>query len=53
LVKASRQDLQEAAFVDAVSASLRRRKFLLAIAGDGIRTDLQSLRRLAHQLSIT
>ncbi|RDK09139.1 hypothetical protein [Cupriavidus lacunae] len=46
LAKARHPALQEAAFVDAVSASLRGGEFLLAIAGDGIRSDLQSLRRL-------
>ena len=51
LAKARHPDLQEAAFVDAVSASLRRGEFLLAIAGDGIRSDLQSLRRLVADQS--
>jgi hypothetical protein len=36
----------EAAFVDAVNRSLSRGDFLLAIAGDGIRSDLHALRRL-------
>ncbi|MDW3682996.1 hypothetical protein RA280_14810 [Cupriavidus sp. CV2] len=51
MAKARHPELQEAAFVDAVSASLRRGDFLLAIAGDGIRSDLQSLRRLVSDQS--
>jgi hypothetical protein len=45
-VRAMYPHLLEAPFVDAVSESLRPGNFLLAIAGDGIRSDLQSLRRL-------
>ncbi|GJH18476.1 hypothetical protein CBA19CS22_18060 [Caballeronia novacaledonica] len=45
-VKAVHPDLDEAAFVDSVNRSLNRGDFLCAIAGDGIRSDLQSLRRL-------
>ena len=45
-VRAVYPHLLEAPFVDAVSESLRTGNFLLAIAGDGIRSDLQSLRRL-------
>ncbi|MDR5750211.1 MULTISPECIES: hypothetical protein [unclassified Caballeronia] len=45
-VHAMYPDLSEARFVDSVSESLRTGNFLLAIAGDGIRSDLQSLRSL-------
>jgi hypothetical protein len=45
-VRAKYPDLSEARFVDAVSESMRTGNFLLAIAGDGIRSDLQSLRGL-------
>lgn len=44
--KAVHPDLEEAPFVDAVNQSLARGDFLLAIAGDGIRSDLHALRRL-------
>lgn len=44
--KARFPDLDEACFVDAVNRSLAQGDFLLAIAGDGIRSDLQALRRL-------
>lgn len=39
-------DLNEASFVDAVNRSLAQGDFLLVIAGEGIRSDLQALRRL-------
>jgi hypothetical protein len=39
-------DIDEASFVDSVNESLRRGDFLLAIAGDGIRSDLHALRHL-------
>ncbi|WP_430226943.1 hypothetical protein [Paraburkholderia tropica] len=39
-------DLDEARFVDAINESLRRGDFLLAIAGDGIRSDLHALKNL-------
>ncbi|MCC8402002.1 hypothetical protein LJ655_08865 [Paraburkholderia sp. MMS20-SJTN17] len=39
-------ELDEASFVDAVNESLRRGDFLLAIAGDGIRSDLHALKNL-------
>ncbi|MGF6596277.1 hypothetical protein P3T23_000984 [Paraburkholderia sp. GAS448] len=39
-------ELDEARFVDAVNESLRRGDFLLAIAGDGIRSDLHALKNL-------
>jgi hypothetical protein len=45
-VKALHPELVEGAFVDSVNRSLERGDFLCAIAGDGIRSDLQSLRRL-------
>ncbi|MCP3727454.1 hypothetical protein M3I53_30745 [Paraburkholderia sp. CNPSo 3272] len=45
-VKAVHPELNEGAFVDSVNRSLERGDFLCAIAGDGIRSDLQSLRRL-------
>ncbi|MDR5782934.1 hypothetical protein QCE63_26355 [Caballeronia sp. LZ065] len=45
-VEAVYPGLGEAAFVDSVNRSLDRGDFLCAIAGDGIRSDLQSLRRL-------
>ncbi|WP_233884561.1 hypothetical protein [Paraburkholderia flagellata] len=45
-VKAVHPELNEGAFVDSVNWSLERGDFLCAIAGDGIRSDLQSLRRL-------
>ncbi|MEZ2307157.1 hypothetical protein [Caballeronia sp. Lep1P3] len=44
--KAVHPDLEEAPFVDAVNQSLTGGDFLLAIAGDGIRSDLHALRRL-------
>ena len=45
-VRTAHPELEEAAFVDAVNQSLARGDFLLAIAGDGIRSDLQTMRRL-------
>jgi hypothetical protein len=45
-VNAVHPDLNEGAFVDSVNRSLERGDFLCVIAGDGIRSDLQSLRRL-------
>jgi hypothetical protein len=45
-VKALHPELVEGAFVDSVNRSLERGDFLCTIAGDGIRSDLQSLRRL-------
>ncbi|EUC11587.1 UNVERIFIED_ORG: hypothetical protein BDU10_6807 [Burkholderia sp. CF145] len=45
-VKAVHPERDEGGFVDSVNRSLERSDFLLAIAGDGIRSDLQSLRRL-------
>ena len=48
-VKAAHPELNEGAFVDSVNRSLERGDFLCAIAGDGIRSDLQSLRRLLAQ----
>jgi hypothetical protein len=38
--------LEEGGFVDSVNRSLERGDFLCVIAGDGIRSDLQALRRL-------
>jgi hypothetical protein len=45
-VSAAHPDIEEASFVDSVNASLRSGDFLLAIAGDGIRSDLHALRNL-------
>ena len=45
-VKAAHPDMDEGTFVDSVNRSLERGDFLCAIAGDGIRSDLQALRRL-------
>ncbi|MEM5453064.1 hypothetical protein [Paraburkholderia guartelaensis] len=45
-VSAAHPDIDEASFVDSVNASLRSGDFLLAIAGDGIRSDLHALRNL-------
>ncbi|BFG81431.1 hypothetical protein PTKU46_94650 [Paraburkholderia terrae] len=45
-IKAAHPELDEGAFVDSVNRSLERGDFLCAIAGDGIRSDLQALRRL-------
>ncbi|AXF01721.1 hypothetical protein [Paraburkholderia hospita] len=45
-VKAAHPELDEGAFVDSVNRSLERGDFLCVIAGDGIRSDLQALRRL-------
>ncbi|EEA03457.1 conserved hypothetical protein [Burkholderia sp. H160] len=45
-VRAADPNCDEARFVDGVNASLSRGDFLLAIAGDGIRSDLHALRRL-------
>ncbi|WP_321947864.1 hypothetical protein [Paraburkholderia sp. J10-1] len=45
-VSAAYPDIEEASFVDSVNESLRRGDFLLAIAGDGIRSDLHALRNL-------
>ncbi|MBR7901184.1 hypothetical protein C6T59_16860 [Burkholderia multivorans] len=39
-------EIEEGGFVDSVNESLRRGDFLLAIAGDGIRSDLHALRHL-------
>ena len=45
-VSAKYPDIEEASFVDSVNESLRNRDFLLAIAGDGMRSDLHALRNL-------
>ncbi|SAK91604.1 hypothetical protein AWB78_04939 [Caballeronia calidae] len=45
-VKAAHPQLDESTFVDSVNQSLERGDFLCAIVGDGIRSDLQALRRL-------
>ncbi|MFD1558828.1 hypothetical protein ACFSHT_24845 [Paraburkholderia silviterrae] len=45
-VSAAYPELEEARFVDSVNESLRRGDFLLAIAGDGIRSDLHALKNL-------
>jgi hypothetical protein len=39
-------DIEESCFVDSVNESLCRGDFLLAIAGDGIRSDLHALKHL-------
>jgi hypothetical protein len=44
--RAAFPEFDEARFVDAVNESLRRGDFLLAIAGDGIRSDLHALKNL-------
>jgi hypothetical protein len=43
MVKAANPDLEESAFVDAVSRSLREGRFLLLILGDGIREGAGSI----------
>jgi len=45
-VSAAFPEIEEGSFVDSVNESLRRGDFLLAIAGDGIRSDLHVLRHL-------
>lgn len=48
LVKASQLDLVEHEFVDATAAALRSGKFLLLIAGDGIREDVGGMAELIN-----
>ncbi len=48
LVKASHPDLVEHEFVDAAAAALRSGRFLLLIAGDGIREDVGALSELIN-----
>ena len=46
LAAAAHTELSEARFVDAVSEGLRRGRFLLLIAGDGIREDVEAMAEL-------
>ncbi len=48
LVKASQPDLIEHEFVDATAAALRSGRFLLLIAGDGIREDVGAMAELIN-----
>lgn len=48
LAKAAVPDLHEHKFVDAVAAAMRQGRFLLLIAGDGIRQDVQSIAELIN-----
>jgi hypothetical protein len=45
----SRNELDEASFIDAVSRNLRRGRFLLLIVGDGIREGVESMTEFLQQ----
>ncbi|CAM5797791.1 hypothetical protein [Rhizobacter fulvus] len=49
LIKASHTDLVEQRFADSVSKALRAGRFLLLIAGDGIREDVQAMGELINR----
>jgi len=51
LVRAHKPGLDEKIFVDQVSRSLREARFLLLIAGDGIREDVSSIAELVNRNS--
>ena len=49
LARAATPDLEEHAFVDRVTASMRSGRFLLLIAGDGIREDVSAMAELINR----
>ena len=49
LARAARPELLEQRFVDMTSAALRQGRFLLVVAGDGIREDVQTMGELINR----
>lgn len=49
LVKRAHPELEEPAFIDAVSRNLREGRFLLIVAGDGIREDVERITSMVQR----